>query len=251
MDELHHLIETQQWEKVRSILSPMVKADDLVKRWYPEDFNVFDSACSSGAPLDVLTSVHRIDPYQVRGWNMEEDCSVLHTACVFSSIDAVVFILDVAPEISNWSDRLGRLPLHEISRSPTIVRKLLSVHPTAVYATDARGESPTHRFLREDQRWHVDEAGREVLSLLLKAFAYGTTYDDDAPTFPRCDDKWILLHELIKRSDIPLCVTLRLMKEAPEYLLLQDDEGNFPLHIAAKFKGGRGGNFINRVAWSL
>lgn len=248
MDELHHLIDARQWVKVRLILSSVVDADDLDRRWEPEGFSALDCACRVNAPRDVLVRLHEIDPYQVRRWNMEEDRLVLHTACVHSSVDAVILITDVAPEIATWRDGYGRTPLHEISScTPAVARALLVVHPTAVYASDARGERPTQRYLREEP-WCADEGGRETLSLLLRAHALGADYHDDDE---KKEKKRILLHELIKRPNLPQCMSLRLMKEVPEYLLLQDDEGNFPLHVAAKFKGGRGGTLINSVAWSF
>lgn len=237
------------------------------------DKTLLHTACGCGAPSDVVERAYAADPSQIARRDRYGQAPLFYALGRqqrrrFSGDDdddrVVLALLDRAPETVFGSDRAPRTALHAAvaaGRSPTVVRRLLEIHPAAVRAADAKGRTPIRLCLdhRDDRRrttTPTDDRRLRVLDLLLEADAEGTVAppprDNDTkstttttttnqrratrsplreafrfnrrPDRTRCHRAWV---------DTTTLISLVHTTKRSESVAT-DEHGNFPLHLACE-----------------
>lgn len=211
--------------------------------------NALHQACRRKTPLDIVERIVDLDPLQVAQQN-RNGYSPLHMACYHSSEDIVMLMLRLAPDTAKVSTTYGDLPLHwavSYKRSPAIIRRLLTIYPTAVYRESSDEKNVLSYFIN---RWtrdtlrsippgnHLDgnidglTIVTDILILLLKAHVNGTL--DEREALAR---KWLPLHEALKIKEITIpSQFLRILDyKIHNECVTPDNDRNFPLHLACAF----------------
>lgn len=268
-DVLLEAVFDREWDSSRELLNGS-NAPSLVRYRNEVGESALHFACLYDAPLDVVESLcrHYRSDEDESGINdiscndLVEISTPLHSACAYADEEVVSLLLTTFPQDTAQPDPLtGALPLHnavDYRRGPTVVRKLLSVHPTAVHAAtyDDEYDTPLRRLTNKFRRNEFDlrrlsghtnvavysadndlvvtnnertnendKLLREMLLLLLTAHVYGTIEVDK-----RREHLLLPLHEVIR---LRLDVDVRLIRALDRSECARhDDSRNFPLHLA-------------------
>jgi len=239
--DLYHAVHEGKWDESRLLLN---RTDAL--RLVQCESRTLLAASLWNAPLDIMQSIIDFDSSQVTCQD-HNGCTPLHYACYEASdesVDKVVMLmLSVAPHaaaIPNTYD--GDLPLHTAikeRRLSSVIRRLLIIHPTAVYKEDRYNRIPLsdliHRWkwrvqqsVPEETRWRWGFP-EETFLLLIRAHAHGTVDEKAALT-----REWLPLHEAFKIKCIKIpSKFLRILVDKMHIECVKLDEDlNFPLHLA-------------------
>lgn len=210
-------------------------------------------ACRWDVPVDVVVSIFNIDHRHVIRHN-SFGSTPLHRACWNASEGVVALLLNIVPHATAVTNYRGELPLHaaiRFKRSPSVIKRLLAVHPTAVYAVDKDGRTPFSYFIDEWKRvldktypgFDTQPRGRildggldghnlikETFLLLMKAHVLGAVEDTKSTTAPL--QEWLPLHEVFKHHGISLASNVFLVLNHTMYAecVKQDVDGNFLIH---------------------
>lgn len=235
---LHRVLGRGDWDLARTLLKSEDALGHVRRRssdrtgWY-ERCGVLEQACDSDAPIDVLRSIHELDPRQVVG-RTESGDTLLHSALLrrpSSSVHVVSFLLEAAPETAATPGWDGGLPLENAlfrNAPPSVVHELLSVHPTAVYASNkCCDQTPFDFFFRTKMTQARRARMEDTFFLLMKAYKYGVRYSD--AVHERRNTSMVL--EVLKMKNISPEFVISLMNTMPEEWVRSDDDGNSPLHL--------------------
>jgi len=236
-DALYWTFFNQSWEESRDLLTRrdsrrLLRYRDEKKR------SPLSMASNRNAPLDIVKSICNMDLQQVLHQDYDKNTPLCY-ACAGASEKVLMFLLYTAPQAAAIPDIDGRLPLHwaiEFRRSPTIIKKLLEIHPTAIYASDILGCTPLNLFFRRSMPELINEKSsvsrvdvwslKNTMCLLTMAHAHRTI--NKADIFPQ---EWLPLHEVLQITKTPKDYLLFGIQAMREKLPTQDSAGNFPLHI--------------------
>lgn len=174
-------------------------------------------------------------------WKGESNLAPLHLICKLTNnppTDILEEIVMAAPEVTEWEDDHGWLPIHHAcmhGASTEVLKLLTRVHPKSIVALDAHNRTPLHLYATRGTSDHYNPVTLATNFGLLCAVS--TTQDDDDDTY----------HGLVpaevrdKAGMLPMhyaCAygttqsVLRVLEEAfPESLEARDDHGRTPLHF--------------------
>jgi len=233
-DALIQAVYQERWDTIRVLLN---RTDALRLIRYKEPSGksaLHETACERDPPLDIVQQLINLDSSQI-AWQSKHGMTPLHYACsgdARTSDEVVMLMLSLAPHTAAISDNCGYLPLHwaidyDSERLASIVRRLLTVHPTAVYA-EALGRNPLSRFIDRWGQLRKQSNPIETFVLLLKAHVHGTV--DEKATLSQ---EWHPIHEALKIKNITMpSKLLRVLVDTMHSECVQIDEGrNFPLHL--------------------
>lgn len=291
-DALVRSLRDRRWNRARKILErkdavAFVRCKSVHNIGHRDPLRC---ACYHYAPLDIVKSIyyhldlnyhrhqkdqtelHHSHKNQQHPLDTNNKCwTALHEACCYSSEEVVSFLLDVTPWATAVPDQEGRPPLYhavEFRRSPSIIRNLLLVHPTAIYAEDRFGTTPLHRFFcrwegslkrRNNNRKSssnyypaigggdqipgattilphgIDiEATLMIRTFLLLLSAHTNKKVDETILFNANNLSWVPLVEALRYDHVPPDMLLFLLKMLPDELKEGSDKnGNFAVHVAA------------------
>lgn len=212
-------------------------------------------------PVDIVSAIHDLKPHYTDTQGEDGQVS-LHYACSFHSDEVVDFILSKSPRSAAIQDNGGTLPLHlavqNRFRLPFVLQRILTVHPTAVYAVNDDGKTPLDCFIstwwsrsklhpglrrlaRKDALIHEYQAGSNdadgvietflrSFALMMKAHARGTVLEEVS------EPPFVLLYEVLRyeiAARIPRRLTTVVLKTTCRADFVRSDpSGNFPLHLA-------------------
>ena len=244
------------WEEARTLLM----RNDARRLVDYGDFMLYLICANANPPLDIVKSIYNLAPHQAYYQDHLMGHTPLHNACLFGSIEVVIFLLEVVPKLVI----IGRnsLPFHKMisrqNRSIVKIKKLLSINPSIVHIPDQLGCKPIQIFFRNwemtqqnygslwperNNNLEMDndqldssklETDLDIFLLLLRAFTYDITINDKCNTIQSSifERPWHPLHEAIKMEEIPIDFLAHLLHRFPEEIPKQDESGNCLLHIA-------------------
>lgn len=271
-DTLLAAIRAHDWEQCRRLLIPCTNEVDSTPETSVElldklvNFNdedslyggsVLHSMIISDAPVDLVKRiVSLLQCRQILSVRDSDQGTPLHYACSYGSVETVRCLLESDPSQCQTTNAVGQLPLHRAvphRRSPDgVIRKLLETWPGAVRESSEgpdgecvtplvtfvnvwKGELYRQRalgFRRLRPYRPVDgiadgrRIARETLGLLVRAFRRGHVVGTD---------KQQDLHDVLLTADVPSVFSLFLLKTMSRIEVnVQDDRGNFPLHVTCQ-----------------
>jgi len=233
-DDLYKAVYDRRWDYSRMLLK-RTDALRLIRYEDPElGRGVLLAASCRNAPLDIVQSIIHLDPSQLTQQD-EDGCTPLHDACCSASEEVVMLMLSVAPHAAAISDNCGDLPLHWAIGGrlvSIIIRRLLLIHPTAVYKEDWNNQTPLSIFI-DDWNWGAQHTiPMETFMLLIQAHAHGTL-DERTATPTR---EWRPLHEAFKIKGINISSNfIRVLVDTMH--IKPDEDRNFSLHLACAVFG--------------
>jgi hypothetical protein len=221
-------------------------------------------------PSKLLTRKH-LDPISSRKWKTvlawiafcpdelqlldKKKQTILHHACLFRApADVIEMILYAAPELASMRNEDGEIALHwaiRLSAPNEIFKMLLAANPTSgTHARDKDGNTPLslmwdrHREEFMEARWVAGRKGvlslnswKRVLLLLQydnnQVFRDTSTCEDtDAEAAAETPLLFRPLH-VAAQSPCPPGVVPLLISVYRNELMVKDEDGRLPLHIAA------------------
>lgn len=245
---LYTAIHLKDWEQCRLILKSREHEYRDVANWVSREgadglFAPMNKTLLTDAPLDVLELLYDTCP-ELASRRDGIGRTPLHLAASVSSEEHVARLLTWAPETTAVVDGGGRLPVHEAvryGRPASILRKLLLVHPTAVYGVTLFGKRPLSmcvdrwRVVRQrattvEELDRVTKIFKETLFLLLVVYIDGKLVErKSASSSPY---EWFPEALRMKEIDIPLPFFLYLDHTMHMECVRPDEQRNFFLHLA-------------------
>ena len=177
------------------------------------------TACSHGAPLEIIQMLVHAYPSALRQVGSEEDYP-LHLACIVGASTEIVAYLG-----NKWiaallaPNRRQSRPLHLVcARTPSIetIQYMLSNGPAACRTKDNNRDLPLHVACKQG-------ASVEIISLLTKKYPDALHTANGRGDWP--------LHVAI-HGGAPVLVVTWLIEKCPKALLTPNIHGDTPLHIA-------------------
>lgn len=215
---LNEAVIYRRWDECRNL----IRSEDLLRLVHFQDedgHGPLHMACWRNAPVDLVRSICVADPRHVV-WGDRFGRTPLYNACCWGASEQLVaLLLTYAPRATGLA-YCGNLPIHEavqVRRSPSLIRRLLIVHPTSAYARNRFGKSPLNVFLTKWQKTlsgvyphyerlpssHYLDGNIDGLTLMIKiflllimAYSHGTV---DKTKLKR---KWLPLHEALKIKEV-------------------------------------------------
>ena len=171
-------------------------------------------------------------------WKGESDLAPLHLICKLTSnppTDILEEIVAAAPEVTEWEDDHGWLPLHHAcmhGASTEVLKLLTQVYPESTVAKDAHSRTPLHLYATRGISDHYNPVTLATNVRLLCAFHSSNeeTYDGFYPAEVRDKAGMLPMHYACAYGTTQS--VLRVLDEAfPESLEARDDHDRTPLHF--------------------
>lgn len=259
-------LDEKDWELCRKLLTCDERSRFL--RFRNHGWSASHWACRHNAPVDVVFATCRemrdslVDDSSE---GQDNDNSVLimdrygrtplHLACWYASEEVIACVIDLLPVSATLPNhdherRVWQLPLPlhvavRCRRSPSVIKRLLDVHPRAARTANTAGRTPLDNFFRlwkrdvtrnaprfsglvygprEDGRIPGKQIVEGTYSLLVQAYTLGTVSSDVGA--------YNTLHQAVRIKGTPPVFYMFLMKVMSKEAVKHDPDSNFVLHIA-------------------
>jgi len=211
-------------------------------------------ACAHDAPLDIVRKIlNALCPYIVLYQDDTSRNTPLHLTLRYNeNEDLFHFLFNLANSTAILPNGYGNLPLHTAiiyERSVHTIRSLLLSYPESVYVYNKHGSSPLQLFFKtwhneltemkkrhsncfyNIQSFHKDYSCliyiKKILMLLTKMINDGNL---DEEGFENIDK--FPLHSIVQTKSLPPIYFQLILDIFPEEIMVQNFEGNLPLHVA-------------------
>lgn len=261
--QLLDAIKSSYWETVRSILRQPSFSSSKADYMDETKMTALHYAClDPSTPEDVMDKLLSLSVKAFLVQDMRGD-TPLHTISDTSDVMSLRMI-EACPRASFKVNKFGETALHRAvfrNRSTQVIEALLYANPAAVMCVNKRGRKPLHEIfemwdpglkimlleLAQEEDYMTSESILEMhvntyfcrkrrlgdiyeqTLLLLKAYGLGSLDNDR--------QKFLPLHYLLKVGKCPFSFFELFVKMSLDDEVKADEEGNLPLHLAAKGQG--------------